>query len=69
MSKIAINELFYELGTTEQKVHRGGSKPDITEYLKPDIQKMPSTPVSSRREMDPDWLEHLNSNRADHYGW
>lgn len=24
MSKIALSELFYEIGTTEQKTHRGG---------------------------------------------
>jgi hypothetical protein len=69
MPKFAINELFYELGTAEQKTLKGGEDMKLLKGIKPKIQKMPSKPVSLRREMDPGWLEHLNSNRADRYGW
>jgi hypothetical protein len=77
MSKIAISELFHELGTAEQKTHRGGLDHGFSQDWRsggplssgPKIQKLPTIPIYLGRMVDPDFLASIKSNRADLYGW
>ena len=70
MSKITINELFYELGTIEQKTHRGGKLP--YPFGKPAIQKLPRVPMYTYRFVqDQEALANFleTATQADIYGW
>ena len=82
MSKIAINELFHELGTAEQETHRGGmNRGDSGHwdtlspgslYGKPAIQKMPRVPMYTYRFVqDQEALANFleTATQADIYGW
>ena len=72
MSKIAINELFYELETTEQKTPRGGLIGKLKSLPFVSLSKGSSKgrPIYERRMWDPDVLESFLSTatKADIYG-